>query len=298
MYYTIWQIFAEKTLQKLKKTKMNNRNIELINVILYCRVSTDEQAEKGFSLNYQEESLKRFCTGMGYNIIKIFREDHSAKNFNRPEWYYHCRGKCKTRVRKEKVETRVTDLLSTIQINANIKEAFIDVMRDIVMDSKGYKAVELTKKKARRKEILKHLENADDMRLSKELTAERYTSIVERYTSELRKLELEIKALEQNNENVNDYLETGLTLIENLDLLFNETDNEGKKMLIGSLFTDKLILGNECCQTTDMNGVINVLTRNSKDLESYKKGKAVKNDNLSFKVPGAGVEPARFPTGV
>jgi site-specific DNA recombinase len=104
-------------------------------------------------------------------------------------------------------------------------------------------------------------------------------------------LELEIEALELNNENVNDYLETGLTLVENLDILFNETDNEGKKMLIGSLFTDKLILGNECCRTTNMNEVINVLTRNSKGLEGAKKGKAVKNDSLSVYVPGVGIEP-------
>lgn len=56
------------------------------NVIIYCRVSTDEQAQKGFSLDYQEETLKQYCEKMSYNIIKIYREDHSAKNFNRPEW--------------------------------------------------------------------------------------------------------------------------------------------------------------------------------------------------------------------
>ena len=56
-----------------------------MNVILYLRVSSDEQAE-GFSLNYQEESLKKYCEGLGYNVIKIYREDHSAKNFSRPQW--------------------------------------------------------------------------------------------------------------------------------------------------------------------------------------------------------------------
>ncbi len=80
-------------------------------------------------------------------------------------------------------------------------------------------------------------------------------------------------------------------LLENLDQMFIESDNEGKKMLIGSLFTDKLILGNECCRTTNMNEVINVLTKNSKGLEGAKKGKAVKNDSLSVKVPGVGIEP-------
>ncbi len=534
---------------------MNNNTNNNINVILYCRVSTDEQAEKGFSLNYQEESLKRFCSGMEYNVVKIFREDHSAKNFNRPEWkqlksyaktnkkdihkvlflkwdrfsrnieqaltsirefdsmgielnsseqyldmtncdnkmvlsiyltageverdkissrtmlgtyqakcegyyasrapygydshrdgtraqrgvskgkrtklvpnenahfvtrayqavalgiepaevvrkrlkkegmslekssfnlmlknivyagkievpefkkesafivdgvheplidldtflkvqevfknkrwkglktsqkvydfplrqfliceicgdtitgsysrgrnerygYYHCRGKCKTRVRKEKVELRVANLLSSIQINSNVKSLFTDIMKDSIKNTNSQKWIDLKKKKDRRNQINEQLNSADDMRLANQLPADRYNSIVERYTSELKGLDLEIEALELNNENVFDYLETGLSLIESLDLLFNETDNEGKKMLIGSLFTDKLILGNECCRTTNVNEVINVLTRSSKGLEGSKKGKAVKNDSLSFKVPGAGVEPARFPTGV
>lgn len=60
--------------------------MEKINVIIYSRVSTDEQAQKGFSLDYQEGALIQHCERMGYNIVKMYREDHSAKNFNRPEW--------------------------------------------------------------------------------------------------------------------------------------------------------------------------------------------------------------------
>lgn len=55
------------------------------NVILYVRVSTDEQADKGFSLRDQEEKLLKYCNDNRLNIIEIFREDYSAKTFNRPE---------------------------------------------------------------------------------------------------------------------------------------------------------------------------------------------------------------------
>ncbi len=51
---------------------------------LYIRVSTDEQADKGFSLQYQEDSLKRFCQIHGYEIAGLYKEDYSAKTFNRP----------------------------------------------------------------------------------------------------------------------------------------------------------------------------------------------------------------------
>jgi len=56
------------------------------NVIIYTRVSTDEQADKGFSLQHQKEMLERFSTLKGHNIVKHFQEDYSAKNFDRPSF--------------------------------------------------------------------------------------------------------------------------------------------------------------------------------------------------------------------
>lgn len=56
------------------------------NAILYLRVSTDEQADKGYSLQYQEERLTRYCALHDIFIIAKFREDHSAKTFDRPEF--------------------------------------------------------------------------------------------------------------------------------------------------------------------------------------------------------------------
>jgi site-specific DNA recombinase len=53
---------------------------------LYIRVSTDEQADTGYSQRYQEETLKRYCELQGIYVKGIFFEDHSAKTFLRPEW--------------------------------------------------------------------------------------------------------------------------------------------------------------------------------------------------------------------
>jgi site-specific DNA recombinase len=54
--------------------------------ILYIRVSTDEQADKGFSLASQEEYLNKYCRMNNIDVIHTFTEDHSAKTFNRPEF--------------------------------------------------------------------------------------------------------------------------------------------------------------------------------------------------------------------
>ena len=53
---------------------------------LYIRVSTDEQADKGYSQRGQEEVLKRYCEIKEIQVRKVIFEDHSAKSFNRPAW--------------------------------------------------------------------------------------------------------------------------------------------------------------------------------------------------------------------
>ncbi len=53
---------------------------------LYVRVSTDEQKKKGYSLIEQEDRLLNYCVENDIEVKGIFREDYSAKDFNRPTW--------------------------------------------------------------------------------------------------------------------------------------------------------------------------------------------------------------------
>jgi site-specific DNA recombinase len=53
---------------------------------LYIRVSTDEQADKGYSQRNQEEMLRKYCDSHAIEIRDAIYEDHSAKSFNRPGW--------------------------------------------------------------------------------------------------------------------------------------------------------------------------------------------------------------------
>ncbi|TKC57150.1 recombinase family protein [Pedobacter hiemivivus] len=71
---------------------------------LYIRVSTDEQAEKGYSQRDQEERLTRYCEFNNITVRKVIYEDHSAKTFNRPTW-----GLLLADLRKNK--GRLTDLV-------------------------------------------------------------------------------------------------------------------------------------------------------------------------------------------
>ncbi|MCR8557008.1 recombinase family protein [Mucilaginibacter sp. BJC16-A38] len=57
-----------------------------MSAILYIRVSTDEQADKGYSQRNQDEVLHKYCVLKSILVQEVFYEDHSAKTFNRPQW--------------------------------------------------------------------------------------------------------------------------------------------------------------------------------------------------------------------
>ena len=53
---------------------------------IYVRVSTQDQAQHGFSLDAQQDSLKNYAQALGYEIFNIYKDEgKSAKNLNRPE---------------------------------------------------------------------------------------------------------------------------------------------------------------------------------------------------------------------
>lgn len=73
-------------MEKRKQVIVNNI-ISHDKVGIYCRVSTQDQAREGFSLEEQEERLKALCNYKGYEIVDTYIDPGiSGKNTNRPEY--------------------------------------------------------------------------------------------------------------------------------------------------------------------------------------------------------------------
>ncbi len=73
---------TENINQKLYKTS----DMLTVDLLLDIRVSTDEQADRGYSQRDQEERLRKYCDHNQLDIRRVIYEDHSAKTFERPEW--------------------------------------------------------------------------------------------------------------------------------------------------------------------------------------------------------------------
>ena len=60
-------------------------NATIINAIGYVRVSTEEQAREGISIEAQEERIRALATAKGWDLIEIIKDPgYSGKNLSRP----------------------------------------------------------------------------------------------------------------------------------------------------------------------------------------------------------------------
>ncbi len=55
-------------------------------VVIYSRVSTEDQRVSGISLQEQEDRLRKYCIRNDFEIIAHYQDDVSAKSFNRPSF--------------------------------------------------------------------------------------------------------------------------------------------------------------------------------------------------------------------
>jgi DNA invertase Pin-like site-specific DNA recombinase len=95
---------------------------------LYIRVSTDEQAEKGYSQRNQEEVLRRYCEINSITVRKVVLEDHSAKTFNRPAWATFLKG-----LHRQKGETDLVLFTKWDRFSRNAADAYqmINILRKL-----------------------------------------------------------------------------------------------------------------------------------------------------------------------
>ena len=86
---------------------------------LYIRVSTDEQADKGYSQRSQQEVLLKYCEINQIQVRKTIFEDHSAKTFLRPEWTKYL-----TLLRQQKNKTDLVLFTKWDRFSRNAPDAY------------------------------------------------------------------------------------------------------------------------------------------------------------------------------
>jgi len=95
------------------------------------RVSTDEQADKGYSQRMQADILVKYCAIKDISVHKVVYEDYSAKNFECPEWK-----KLMVELRKQKGKVDYILFTKWDRFSRNVSLAYqmIDKLRSLSIE--------------------------------------------------------------------------------------------------------------------------------------------------------------------
>ena len=111
-----------------------------------------------------------------------------------------------------------------------------------------------------------------------------------RYENILQELKSKEKDCFDKKEIIHLY-QKGLSQFENIDKQYNETDIEGKRMIIGSIFPNKIHFENKKIRTADVNPILNKIVSFNRTFGGIKKWDSTKKLELSHSVTSTGFKP-------
>jgi site-specific DNA recombinase len=209
-----------------------------------------------------------------------------------PHPYYHCRNGCKMRVNGDNAAFMFNSLLEELKINENVHSLYKHILVDTIKTKEGDKGATIKKKLKEKDKMMQNIYEIEDRLATKDIAPESFNSMNNRYQSKIRTINNDVENLNTKYEALEDKVEGAMNVLLNLPKLYSNAEFEGKQLILGSMFPNKLILSKNNCRTIGINKVVDSITRNNKASGSLKKRKAVNNDSFSALVPEAGIEPA------
>jgi site-specific DNA recombinase len=112
-----------------------SEDLDLRDIAVYTRVSTDEQAREGLSLDEQKHRLKSYCHAMGWkqHIRFFIDEGASAKNLDRPQLRALMEEVKENNISRvivtklDRLSRKLADLLELIDLFQSYKVSFISI---------------------------------------------------------------------------------------------------------------------------------------------------------------------------
>jgi site-specific DNA recombinase len=139
------------------------------------------------------------------------------------------------------------------------------------------------------------------MLLSDDIDSQDYKLMKAECDERIIRLEAQLNKLKQSNSESIDYgalIDGALLRLNMLFKLYRNGNIEEKRLIIGSTFPEKLKIFENKCRTANMNSAVHLIYLINNKLGRKKARVRTQIRVNSGLVPSAGVEPARFPTGV
>jgi len=206
-------------------------------------------------------------------------------------YYYHCSSQCGCRYKAEDVNDAFVGELKKYTLDSSMKELCEAVLLDVYNN-------ENNESKDDRKTLLKQideqnerLKKAREFMLTSKIEPEDYALIKRETEVALNKLEARLSDFAANPVQVDVFLSKAINVIANISNMYQNSDNEGRRAIIGSMYPEKLHFDGHQHRTTRINEVIELTYLISSSLSGKKRRARTENSVLPTWVLPNGLEP-------
>ncbi|WP_425339090.1 recombinase family protein [Pedobacter borealis] len=235
------------------------------------------------------------------NCNKLLTGSGSKGRTGEHYYYYHCRTPCRGRYLAADVNKRFEIEIRKFVPKPGIAELFKEIVCDVTHDDSKHfeekKSFLVTEISAQNNVITK----IRAMLLSDDITTDDYKIMKTQCEQKIIRLEAELETLKKDQAvktDFSDFVDEALIRLQNLLELYQNGDIEQKRFIIGSIYPEKWRIFENDCRNTQINSAALFIYQINRVLGNKKAGVRTKIRTKSGSVPSAGVEPARFPTGV
>lgn len=206
-------------------------------------------------------------------------------------FYYHCQPHCAARHKAEVLNNALVDELKRLQSNEEIIDLYYEVMRDIFKKNGTDKTKEIKRVSDEFQKIQARQAKAQELMLDGGIDASDYREIKKRNEEEMNRLNREKNNLEFVDDDFEAYLDFARTLLKNLVECCEVADITAKQLLVGSIFSEKLIFENNQYRTPKLNEAVELMCLGDKELRGIKRGSNGFQTFQSPRVARRGIEP-------
>jgi site-specific DNA recombinase len=198
--------------------------------------------------------------------------------------YYHCQIGCGERIKAESANNGITNIINSISAKKNTIELIKSSSKNIFSKSHNFQKDNTSKQKLEIAKVENRINQAKQLMLDGEISIGDYKAIKERYEPELRTLQTQIANVSAMSADIKTYLDFVLDTLSKLSQHYVIGDVHTKQLLLGSIFSKKLVFENKPYRTIPYNEVVSLIMNTDKALEGCKTKKALQDARLSAEV--------------
>ena len=271
---------------------VNGLHQKIVSVETFEKVASilSGKKKKQFASNSNDEILplrqQLLCSVCGKKFTGAASKGNGGKFY-----YYHCQSRCNGNYRAIEVHNLFSKFLKQFEIKDEVYDLYLNMLEDKFSENSKIRDIRIRKINTEIQALRDKIITLEDSIGENEISVSRIIKIVKRHEDSINNLNEEKDNLNIADKEFGTYLKFGISFLNGLSTYYETSNSKIKKMIIGSIFPEKLVFDGKNYRTLKDNAFLQLIFNNNNASEDIKKEKVILSNDLSCKAPPLGLEP-------